>query len=63
LIPYAWFKALKSTDVDEPFAAGAPAKTDAQQFLADLLAASRATLAEPVRFGALAKAQLAGPLQ
>jgi hypothetical protein len=122
LIPYAWFKALKRTDVDEPFAAdklqrygflahdvsqanpeglpvgfvidgpvasgqlgltcaachtgqleyaqggvvhalridGGPAKTDAQQFLADLLAASRATLAEPARFDAFAKAVL-GP--
>ncbi len=122
LMPYAWFKALKRTDVDEPFAAdklqrygflphdvspanpeglpvgfvidgpvasgqlgltcaachtgqleytqggvvhalridGAPAKTDAQQFLADLLAASRATLAEPARFDAFAKAVL-GP--
>ena len=39
---------------------GAPAKTDAQQFLADLLAASRATLAEPARFDAFAKAVL-GP--
>jgi hypothetical protein len=120
LIPYAWFKALKRTDVDEAFAAdklqrygflaqdvskanpeglpvgfvidgpvasgqlgltcaachtgqleytqggavhalridGAPAKTDAQQFLADLLAASRATLAEPARFDAFAKAVL-----
>jgi mono/diheme cytochrome c family protein len=122
LIPYAWFKALKRTDVDEPFAAdklqrygflahdvsqanpeglpvgfvidgpvasgqlgltcaachtgqleyvqsgvvhalridGAPAKTDAQQFLADLLGASRATLAEPARFDAFAKRVL-GP--
>ena len=122
LMPYAWFKALKRTDVDEPFAAdklqrygflahdvsqanpeglpvgfvidgpvasgqlgltcaachtgqleysqggavhalridGAPAKTDAQAFLADLLAASRATLAEPARFDAFAKAVL-GP--
>ena len=122
LIPYAWFKALKRTDVDELFAAdklqrygflahdvssanpeglpvgfvidgpaasgqlgltcaachtgqleytqggvvhalridGAPAKTDAQQFLADLLAASRATLADPARFDAFAKAVL-GP--
>jgi mono/diheme cytochrome c family protein len=122
LIPYAWFKALKRADVDEPFAAdkllrygylahdvsaanpeglpvgfvidgpvasgelgltcaachtgqleyaqggvvhalridGAPAKTDAQQFLADLLAASRATLVEPARFDAFAKAVL-GP--
>ena len=112
LIPYAWFKALRRTDVDEPFAIdklrrygflahdassanpeglpvgfvidgpvassqlgltcaachtgqleyaqggvvhalridGAPAKTDAQQFLADLLAASRALWrARPVR--------------
>jgi hypothetical protein len=122
LMPYAWFKALERTDVDEPFAAdklhrygfldhdvsqanpeglpvgfvidgpvasgqlgltcaachtgqfeyaqggvvhamridGAPAKTDAQQFLADLLAASRATLAEPARFDTFAKAVL-GP--
>ena len=122
LIPYAWFKALRRTDVDEPFAAdrlqrygflshdvspanpeglpvgfvidgpvasgqlgltcaachtgqleysqggvvhalridGGPAKTDAQQFLADLLAASRATVAEPARFDAFAKAVL-GP--
>lgn len=122
LMPYAWFKALKRTDVDEPFAAdkllrygylahdvaatnpeglpvgfvidgpvasgelgltcaachtgqleyrqggivhalridGAPAKTDAQQFLTDLLAASRATLAEPTRFATFAKAVL-GP--
>ncbi len=122
LMPYAWFKALKRTDVDEPFAAdklarygylahdvsaanpeglpvgfiivgpvasgelgltcaachtgqleytqggvvhalridGAPAKTDAQQFLTDLLAASRATLAEPARFDAFAKSVL-GP--
>ena len=122
LIPYAWFRALRRTDVDEPFAAdklqrygflphdaspanpeglpigfvidgpvasgqlgltcaachtgqleyrqggvvhalridGGPAKTDAQQFLADLLAASRATLAEPARFDAFAKAAL-GP--
>src|SRR6202046_960334 len=122
LIPYAWFKALKRIDVDEPFAAdklqrygflaqdvskanpeglsvgfvvegpvasgqlgltcaachtgqleyaqggvvhvlridGAPAKTDAQQFLADLLAASRATLSESARFDAFAKAVL-GP--
>jgi hypothetical protein len=122
LMPYSWFKALKRTDVDEPFAAdklqrygflahdvspanpeglpvgfvvdgpvasgqlgltcaachtgqleyrqggvvhalridGAPAKTDAQQFLADLLAASRATLAEPARLDTFAKAVL-GP--
>jgi hypothetical protein len=122
LMPYAWFKALKRTDVDEPFAAdkllrygylardvspanpeglpvgfvidgpvasgelgltcaachtgqleyaqggvvhalridGGPAKTDAQQFLADLLVASRATLREPARLDALAKAVL-GP--
>ena len=122
LMPYAWFKALKRTDVDEPFAAdklqrygylahdvspanpeglpigfivdgpvasgelgltcaachtgqleytqggivhalridGAPAKADAQQFLTDLLAASRATLAESARFDAFAKAVL-GP--
>ena len=37
---------------------GAPAKTDAQQFLADLLAASRATLAEPARFDTFAKGVL-----
>ena len=122
LIPYAWFKALKRTDVDEPFAGdklqrygylahdvsqanpeglpvgfvidgpvasgelgltcaachtgqleykqdgvvralridGGPAKTDAQQFLTDLLVAARATLAEPARFDAFAKAVL-GP--
>ena len=120
LMPYSWFKALRRTDVDEPFAGdkllrygylahdvspsnpdglpvgflvdgpiasgqlgltcaachtgqleyaqggvvralridGAPAKTDAQQFLADLLAASRATLAEPARFERFAKAVL-----
>jgi hypothetical protein len=39
---------------------GAPAKTDAQQFLADLLVVSRATLSEPARFDAFAKAVL-GP--
>jgi hypothetical protein len=122
LMPYSWFKALRRTDVDEPFAAdkllrygylahdaspanpeglpvgfvidgpvasgqlgltcaachtgqleymqggvihamridGAPAKTDAQQFLIDLLAASRATLAEPTRFDTFANAVL-GP--
>jgi hypothetical protein len=122
LIPYSWFKALRRTDVDEPFAGdkllrygflahdvsatnseglpvgfvidgpvasgelgltcaachtgqleysqggvvhalridGAPAKTDAQQFLADLLSASRATLNEPARFDAFAKVVL-GP--
>ena len=122
LIPYAWFKALRRTDIDQPFAAdkllrygylahdvspanpeglpvgfivdgpvasgelgltcaachtgqleyaqggvvhamridGAPAKTDAQQFLTDLLAASRTTLSEPARFDAFAKAVL-GP--
>jgi hypothetical protein len=122
LMPYAWFKALRRTDVDESFAAdklqrygylahdvspanpeglpigfivdgpvasgelgltcaachtgqleytqggivhalridGAPAKADAQQFLTDLLAASRATLAESARFDAFAKAVL-GP--
>ena len=122
MIPYAWFKALRRTDVDEPFAVdklrrygflahdassanpeglpvgfvidgpvasgqlgltcaachtgqleyaqggvvhalridGAPAKTDAQQFLADLLAASRASSAEPARFDTFAKAVL-GP--
>ena len=122
LIPYSWFKALRRTDVDEPFAGdkllrygflahdvsatnseglpvgfvidgpvasgelgltcaachtgqleysqggvvhalridGAPAKTDAQQFLADLLSASRATLNEHARFDAFAKVVL-GP--
>jgi hypothetical protein len=35
---------------------GAPAKTDAQQFLTDLLAASRATLSEPDRFDSFARA-------
>src|ERR1700722_14435392 len=122
LIPYAWFKALKRTDVDEPFAAdklqrygflahdvsqanpeglpvgfvidgpaasgelgltcaachtgqleyaqggvihamrieGARATTDAQQFLPDLLVASRETLAEPARYYALTHALL-GP--
>ena len=122
LMPYSWFKALRRTDVDEPFAAdkllrygylahdaspanpeglpvgfvidgpvasgqlgltcaachtgqleymqggvihamridGAPAKTDAQQFLTDLLAASRATLAESTRFDTFANAVL-GP--
>ena len=113
LMPYSWFKALRRTDIDEPFAGdklllygylahdvspanpeglpvgfivdgpvasgelgltcaachtgqleysqggavhalridGAPAKTDAQQFLADLLVVSRATLerTRPVR--------------
>jgi hypothetical protein len=39
---------------------GAPAKTDAQQFLTDLLAASRATLTEAPRFDAFAKSVL-GP--
>ena len=39
---------------------GAPAKTDAQQFLTDLLVVSRATLSEPARFDAFAKAVL-GP--
>ena len=123
LMPYSWFKALRRTDVDEPFAAdkllrygylahdpspanpeglpvgfvidgpvasgqlgltcaachtgqleymqggvahairidGAPAKTDAQQFLIDLLAASRTTLAEPTRFDTFANAVL-GPV-
>ena len=37
---------------------GAPANADAQQFLIDLTAASRATLAEPERFDAFAKAVL-----
>ncbi|MGB7973340.1 MAG: di-heme-cytochrome C peroxidase [Roseiarcus sp.] len=120
LMPYAWFRALKRTDLDEPFAAdkllrygylahdvssanpeglpvgfvvdgpvasgelgltcaachtgqleyshggvvhalridGAPAKTDAQAFLTDLLAAARATLSEPARFDTFAKAVL-----
>src|ERR1700722_11165251 len=122
LIPYAWFKALRRMDIDQPFAAdklqrygylahdvspanpeglpvgfivdgpvasgelgltcaachtgqleyaqggvihamridGAPAKTDAQQFLTDLLAASLSPQAEPARFDAFAKSVL-GP--
>jgi hypothetical protein len=119
MMPYAWFRALRRFDVDEPFAAdqlrrygylhddrpghpddlpvgfvidgtaasgqlgltcaachtgqleyqkegvthslrldGAPAGADAQQFLTDLTAASRATLAQPDRFTAFAKAVL-----
>ena len=120
LIPYAWFKALRRADADEPFAAdklarygylvnevspanpeglpvgfvidggsasgqlgltcaachtaqleydkdgatrilrldGAPAKADAQQFLSDLLASSRATLTDPGRFKDFAEAVL-----
>jgi hypothetical protein len=117
MMPYAWFKALRRLDVDEPFAAdqlqrygylrndrpnnseglpvgfvidgdaasgqvgmtcaachtgqleyqkngvtlalrldGAPANADFQQFLTDLVAASRQTLAQSVRFDAFAKA-------
>jgi mono/diheme cytochrome c family protein len=120
MMPYAWFKALRRVDVDEPFAAdklqrygylpndvsasnpeglpvgfvidgspasgqlgmtcaachtgqleyakdgvtralrldGAPANADFQQFLADLLAASRATLAQGDRFDAFARSVL-----
>lgn len=119
LMPYAWFKALRRADVDEPFAAnelcrygylhneladnnyglpigfvvdnrvtppqvgltcaachtgqvefqrdgvshvmridGAPAKADIQQLVTDLIAASRATLADEGRFDAFAKAVL-----
>jgi mono/diheme cytochrome c family protein len=123
MIPYAWFKALRRLDVDEPFAGsdqlqrygylrndnsknnpeglpvgfvitgnaasghlgmtcaachtaqleyqkdgithvmrldGAPANADFQQFLADLTAAARATLMQPDRFNAFAKAVLRG---
>jgi hypothetical protein len=122
LIPYAWFKALRRLDVDEPFGGdqlqrygylrndksksnpeglpvgfvitgdatsghlgmtcaachtsqleyrkdgathvmrldGAPANADFQQFLADLTAATRATLMRPDRFDAFAKAVLRG---
>jgi RoxA-like, cytochrome c-like len=119
MMPYAWFKALRRLDVDQPFAAdklqrygylpndpspasnpeglpvgfvidgtaasahlgmtcaachtgqleyrrdgvtralrldGAPANVDFQQFLTDLLAASRATLTQPDRFEAFARA-------
>jgi len=119
MMPYAWFKALRRLDVDEPFAAdqlgrygylrndspsnseglpvgfvidgetapvqigmtcaachtgqleydqagvthalridGAPASADFQQFLTDLTAAGRATLAQPDRFNAFAQAVL-----
>ena len=121
MMPYAWFKALRRLDVDQPFAAdklqrygylpndpspgsnpeglpvgfvidgpvasghlgmtcaachtgqleyrrdgvtralrldGAPANADFQQFLTDLLAASRATLTQPDRFEAFARAVL-----
>jgi len=119
MMPYAWFKALRRLDADEPFGAdqlqrygylrndsprnteglpvgfvidgapatgqlgmtcaachtgqleyrkdgmtralrldGAPANADFQQFLLDLTAASRATLAEPDRFDAFANAVL-----
>ena len=119
MMPYAWFKALRRLDVDEPFGAdqlqrygylrndrpnninglpvgfvidgdaasgqlgmscaachtgqleyqkdgvthalrldGAPANADFQQFLTDLTAASRATLARSDRFGAFAKTVL-----
>ena len=116
MMPYAWFKALRRLDVDQPFAAdklqrygylpndpsrgnpeglpvgfvidgtaasghlgmtcaachtgqleyrqdgvtralrldGAPANVDFQEFLTDLLAASRATLTQPERFDAFA---------
>src|SRR5215470_12568390 len=119
MMPYAWFKALRRLDVNEPFAAdqlqrygylrndrpsnpeglpvgfvidgdttsgqlgmtcaachtgqleyqkggvsyalrldGAPANADFQQFLTDLTAASRETLAQSARFDAFAKAVL-----
>jgi processive rubber oxygenase RoxA-like protein len=120
MMPYAWFKALRRLDVDEPFVAdklqrygylgnnvspsnpeglpvgfvidgslasgqlgmtcaachtgqleyrldgvtrvlrldGAPANADFQQFLTDLLAASRATLTQPDRFDAFARSVL-----
>src|SRR5262249_52452161 len=116
MMPYAWFRALRRLDVDEPFAAdqlqrygylpndnpsaaglpvgfvvekasgqlgmtcaachtgqleyqkggktfalrldGAPANADFQQFLLDLTAASRATLAQSDRFAAFAEAVL-----
>jgi processive rubber oxygenase RoxA-like protein len=54
-LEYAQGGVLRAMRVD-----GAPAKADAQQFLADLLAASRTTLAEPARFDTFAKAVL-GP--
>jgi mono/diheme cytochrome c family protein len=123
MMPYAWFKALRRLDVDQPFAAdklqrygylpndpssvsnpeglpvgfvidgtaasgylgmtcaachtgqleyrqdgvtralrldGAPANVDFQEFLTDLLAASRATLAQPDRFDAFAREVLGG---
>jgi hypothetical protein len=120
MMPYAWFKALRRLDIDQPFAGdrlrrygylpnevsqsnpeglpvgfvidgtadtgqvgmtcaachtaqleyqkngathalrldGAPANADFQQFLADLAAASRATLMQPDRFDTFAKAVL-----
>jgi hypothetical protein len=118
MMPYAWFKALRRTDIDQPFAGdqlqrygylpnsvsasnpeglpvgfvidgmsgqvgmtcaachtaqleykkegathalrldGAPANADFQQFLTDLLAASRATLAQPARFDTFVTAVL-----
>jgi hypothetical protein len=117
MMPYAWFRALRRLDVDEPFSAdqlqrygylpndrpnnvnglpvgfviddasgqlgmtcaachtgqleyqkgsvthalrldGAPSNADFQQFLTDLTAASRETLAQSDRFGAFAKAVL-----
>ena len=123
MMPYAWFKALRRLDVDQPFAAdklqrygylpndpspvsnpeglpvgfvidgtaasghlgmtcaachtgqleyrqdgvtralrldGAPANADFQEFLTDLLTASRATLAQPDRFDAFAREVLGG---
>jgi hypothetical protein len=123
MMPYAWFKALRRLDADQPFAAdklqrygylpndpssvsnpeglpvgfvidgtaasgylgmtcaachtgqleyrqdgvtralrldGAPANVDFQEFLTDLLAASRATLAQPDRFDAFAREVLGG---
>ena len=123
MMPYAWFKALRRLDVDQPFAAdklqrygylpndpspvsnpeglpvgfvidgtaasghlgmtcaachtgqleyrqdgvtralrldGAPANADFQEFLTDLLAASRATLTQPDRFDAFAREVLGG---
>jgi hypothetical protein len=117
MMPYAWFKALRRLDVDEPFGAdqlqrygylfnerpnnlnglpigfvidaasgqlgmtcaachtgqfeyqkdgvthvlridGAPANADFQQFLTDLVAATRATLGQPDRFTVFAKTEL-----
>ena len=123
MMPYAWFKALRRLDADQPFAAdklqrygylpndpssvsnpeglpvgfvidgtaasgylgmtcaachtgqleyrqdgvtralrldGAPANVDFQEFLTDLLAASRATLAQPDRFDTFAREALGG---